>query len=197
MKRSLLPLSLLCVTLISSTAFADHLYLSPNDGSGGNFGFVGEMNGHPLFLGGGTSYGFFNTGGYAPGSTFGGGATLFLSPTIVWIDGVPMEFGFPQTDSFIGMSSFILPTDGKSFTMPVGIGFSAIGINFDTEQTIQVGGGASGKISFGFDPFTGLYYPGAFVQSPVAQVPEPCTLGLIGTGIIGIMASARKRLKRT
>jgi hypothetical protein len=192
MRRFLLPLSLLCVTLISSTAFADHIYLIPNDGSGGNFGFVGQMNGHQLFLSGGTPYDFFGIGGYSPGSTFGGGATLFLYSTIVWIDGMPMEFGFPQTDSTIFISSFTLPTNGKDFTKFVEIGFSGIGINFDTGQTIGVGGGASGTISFNFSPETGLYYPGDFVQAP-----EPGTLGLIGIGIIGILGSARKRLTRT
>lgn len=192
MKRFLLSLSLLCVTLISSTAFADHLYLSPNDGSGGNFGFVGQMNGHQLFLSGGTPYFFFGTGGYAPGSAFGGGDTLYLSSTVVWIGGLPQEFFFPQTDSTIFISAFTLPTSGKDFTMFVQIGFSAMGINFDTGQTIQVGGGASGQIPFFFEPNTGLYYPGAFVEAP-----EPGTLGLIGIGVMGILGVARKRLNRT
>jgi hypothetical protein len=192
MKRSLLLLSLLCATLISSTAFADHLYLIPNDGSGGNFGFVGQMNGHPLSLSGGTSYSFFGFAGYFPGSVFGGGDTLFLDPTVVWIDGVPMEFGFPQTDSSIFISSFTLPTNGTSFTKFVTVDFSATGINFDTGQTIGIGGVANGKIAFYFSPDTGLYYPGNFVQAP-----EPGTLGLIGIGIIGILGSARKKLMRT
>jgi hypothetical protein len=71
MKHFLLVLSLLCVTLISSTAFADHIYLSPNVGFGDNFRFAGRMNGHPLFLFGGTPSYFFGTDGYEPGSTFG------------------------------------------------------------------------------------------------------------------------------
>ena len=190
MKRSVLPLSLLCVTLLCSTAFADHLYLFPNSGSGDNFGFVGQMNAHQLFLAGGTPYDFFGTGGYAPGSMFGGGTTLFLYPTIVWIDGVPLEFGFSQNDSTIFISPFTLPTNGKGFTMFVQIGFSAIGVNVDTGQTIRVGGGAAGRIPFSFEPNTGLYYPEAFVQAA-----EPATLGFFGTGIIGILGLARRRLK--
>lgn len=148
MRRLLLPLSLLCVTLISSTAFADHIYLTPNNGSGDNFGFVGQMNGHQLFLSGGTPYDFFGIGGYASGSTFGGASTLFLYPTTIWIDGVPMEFGFPQTNSTIFISSFTLPTNDKDFTKFVDISFGATGINFDTGQTIGVGGGAIGKSLF-------------------------------------------------
>jgi hypothetical protein len=192
MKRFLLVLSLLCLTLISSTAFADHIYLIPNDGSGDNFGFVGQMNGHQLLLSGGTPYDFFGTGGYAPGSIFGGGATLFLYPAVVWIGGLPLEFGFPQSDSIIFISSFTLPTNGKDFTKFVEIGFSAMGRSFDTGQTIAVGGGAAGKMFFYFSPDSGLYYPGAFVQAP-----EPSTVGFIGIGIVGILGSARKRLKRT
>ena len=192
MKRSLLLLSVLFVTLISSTAFADRIYLGPNDGSGDNFGFVGQMNGHQLFLSGGTPYYFFGVGGYEPGSTFGGGDTLFLYPTVAWVDGVPEEFNFPQTDSYIFMSSFTLPAVGKDFTEFVEIGFSAVGISFDTGQTIGIGGGARGKISFYYSPDSGLYYPGAFVQAP-----EPSTVEFIGIGIIGILGSARKRLKKT
>jgi len=189
MRRFLLPLSLLCVTLISSSAFADHIYLIPNVGSGDNFTFIQQINGHRLFLSGGTPFDFFGIGGYSPGSTFGGGAALFLSPAFVWIDGMPTEFSFPDATIFI--SSFTLPTNGKDFTEFVDIGFSASGINFDTGQTIELGGGASGKISFSFNPETGLYYPGDFVQAP-----ESGTLGLIGIGIIGILGSARKRLTR-
>ncbi len=191
MKRFLLPLFLLFVTLTSSTAFADHIYLRPNDGSGDNFRFVGQMNGHPLVLLGGTPSYFFITDGYAPGSTFGGAATLFLYPTVVWIDGVPLEFDFDPTNSGIFMSSITLPTDDKSFTIPVQIYFDAWGINSDTGQTIQVGGFASGKIPVYFDSNTGLYYPETFVQAP-----EPGTLGFVGTGMIGILASVRKRLKK-
>jgi hypothetical protein len=174
MKRFLLPLFLLFVTLTSSTAVADHIYLRPNDGTGDNCRFVGQMNGHPLALSGGTPFYFFTTDGYAPGSTFGGGAELFLYPAVVWVDGVPLEFDFPTTDSGIFMSSITLPTDDKSFTIPVQIGFSAVGINSDTGQTIQLGGAASGKITVYFDSH----------------------IGFVGTGMIGILASVRKRLKK-
>jgi hypothetical protein len=191
MKRFLLSLPLLFLTLMSSTAFADHIYLIPNDGSGDNFGFIGYMNGHQLFLDGGTPYDFFGDGGYAPGSVFGGGDTLYLYPADVWINGAPMAFGFPDTMSVIFGSSITLPTNGRDFTVPWQIGFSATGVSFDTGQAIQVGGYASGKLSFYDSPVSGLYYPGSFVQTP-----EPGTLGLLGTGIIGILASTRKRLKR-
>lgn len=191
MKCFLLSLPLLFLTLISSTALADQVFLIPNDGSGDNFGFIGYMNGHQLFLDGGTPYDFFGNGGYAPGSVFGGGATLYLYSTDVWINGAPMLFGFPDTMSFVFGSSITLPTNGIDFfTVPWQIGFSATGVSFDTGQTIQVGGQGSGKLSFYYSSATRLYYPGSFVQTP-----EPGTLGLLGTGIIGILAVTRKRLK--
>ena len=156
-----------------------------------NFGFIGYKNGHQLFLGGGTPFDFFGNGGYAPGSVFGGGATLFLDPADVWINGAPMEFGFPETMSFIFGSSITLPTNGRDLTVPWQIGFSATGVSFATGQTIQLGGQGSGKLSLFFNPVTNLYYPGSFVQTP-----EPGTLGFLGTGILGILASAGKRLKK-
>lgn len=168
MKRSLLLLSVLFVTLISSTAFADRIYLGPNDGSGDNFGFVGQMNGHQLFLSGGTPYYFFGVGGYEPGSTFGGGDTLFLYPTVAWVDGVPEEFNFPQTDSYIFMSSFTLPAVGKDFTEFVEIGFSAVGISFDTGQTIGIGGGQEEKYLF-----ITVLIPDCTTPEPSYKLPSP------------------------
>jgi hypothetical protein len=181
-----LPLTLLLIALTSATAFADHLYLQPNNGSGDNFAYVTQMNGHPLTLFGGITASFFSSDGYPAGSTLGGQTELFLYSTVVWIGGIPTEFFFPPGTLF--MSTLTLPTDGSAFRVPVQIGFSATGINFDTGETIDVSGGASGSISFYFS--NGFYYPNAFEQAP-----EPGTLGLIGTGLVGIVAVARKKLR--
>jgi hypothetical protein len=182
--------------LASGTAFADHIYLSPNDGSGGNFGFSGWMNGHPLHLGGGTDPYSFGIFGYDPGSTVSGGA-LFLSGTIIWIDNVPTEVVFPGAGSFSidsianPFSGIVMPTDGRdSFRVPVIVSFGHTGIVFGSDLTIDVGGHARGFIAFSLGA-DGRYYP-----SPFMQAPEPGTLALVGTGMLSILGFARRRIRR-
>jgi PEP-CTERM motif len=176
--RRVLALSFLFVFLmLSATAFADHLVLDPNGGSGGNFAYFTRANGHPLVLSGGTDYFFFGNIGYPTGLRLGGDGALFLDSAVLWIDGTPMEFFFnPGT---ISMTSFTLPTDGRDFRALVDITFFASGFNFDTGQTINVGGGARGSVSFSFS--NGFYYANSFVEAP-----EPATLSLVGMGLIGI-----------
>src|SRR5262249_42974112 len=92
----------------------------------------------------------------------------------------------------ISMTSFVLPTNGRDFIVPVNISFEASGFNFDTEQRINLGGGDSGWIGFSYS--NGLYYPGDFVQGvqPVT-VPEPATLGLIMMGLMSVAGIAGKK----
>ena len=118
------------------------------------------------------------------------GGELFLYSTVIWVGGIPTEFSFPGSGS-IGISPTItIPTDGRDFfRVFVDVNFSHTGINFETGQTINVSGGAFGSISF-FRDANGNYDPDQFVEAP-----EPATLGLIGTGLIGIAAAAGKGLR--
>lgn len=182
--------SLLFVSLLSIPALADGITLFPNSGAGDNFAYVSQRNGHPLLLFGGTDPSFFSGDGYSAGARVGGEGGLFLYSTTLWIDGNPLEFFFDSATIF--MTSFTLPTNGKDFIVPVVIGFTASGFNFDTEQRIDLSGGGSGWIGFQFS--NGFYYASDFVQGPPpVMVPEPATLGLIGTGLTGIAALARKK----
>lgn len=186
MKR--LPHLTLFIALLSATAFADHLYLVPNS-SGDNFGYVAQMNGHPLDLSGGTNPGFLSSIGYQPGSTAGGSGELYLYSTVIWFNGTPTEFDFAGAGS-IFMTPIQIPTDGRDFLRaPVEISFSHTGTDSLTGLTLDVSGGASGSIAFYLAP-DGLYHADAFVQAP-----EPGTLAFMGTGLMTIMALARKRLR--
>jgi len=183
MKYSL-SLTVLFVALLSAPAFGDHLYLAPNC-CGDNFGYTSRS----LRLFGGTDPWFLSSDGYAPGSTVGGEGALYLYSTFVTVGGESLEFYFYPGSIF--MSSFTLPTNGKDFRALVGIGFNITGINYDTERTIDLNGGAHGSISFYFSDATGLYYASDFVQAP-----EPATFGLIATGLTGIAVLVRKRFCR-
>lgn len=109
MKRSCL--TLLFLAMMSATAVADRLYLTPNY-VGDNFGYSTYMNGHPLHLSGGTDPFFLNGDGYLPGTTLGGG-TLYLYSAVIWLNGTPTEFSFPPGS--ISMTPFTLPTNGSGF----------------------------------------------------------------------------------
>jgi hypothetical protein len=123
------------------------------------------MNGHPLVLGGGLEPSFFGSFGYQPGLLLGGSTELFLDSNVIWIGGIPTEFFFPPGTLF--MTSFTLPTNGRSFKVPVEISFFITGVNFDTGQTIDVSGGASGSIFVFFAP------NGCITQTPSYKLPSP------------------------
>jgi hypothetical protein len=182
-----LGVTLLFISLISTSALADSLYLVPNC-CGDNFGYSTTFGGHPLHLSGGTDPFFLSSDLYQPGATVGGGGGLFLYAVTMWVNGMPQSFSF--SSGSIGMTGFTLPTDGRAFfTAPVQIGFSAIAVNDETGETLNLGGGARGSISFYMSP-DGFYY-----AAPFTQAPEPATLGLFGTGLLGILAAVRKRMK--
>ena len=83
-----------------------------------------------------------------------------------------------------------LPTDGRSFRAFVEIGFSAARTDYETGATITASGGSFGSISFYFSEPVGLYYPSDF-----HEVPEPATLEFVATGLVSILALARKELR--
>ncbi len=196
MKRSLWAI-LFCVVLLSSGMFADSIntmiFFTPNDGTGDNFAFRQSLNGTNLAMNisifGGTSYFFFNTNGYAPGSILGGSTDVFFSDfNIVTINGTQHDLAFRNGPGTLFMSSIFLPTNGKSFTANVELDFMVLGTVADTGQLLNISGSQVGKIAFTFED--GAYYAGNFTP-----VPEPSALVLMGSGLIGILGLARRRLR--
>jgi PEP-CTERM motif len=180
--------TLVLFVLMSGSAFATSVTIRffPNDGSGDNFQFLQQGGGIVIGIQGGTPFSFFNIEGYAPGSTLGGTTDVFFSGGFIQFGGNSSELGFSFPGTLF-LSSFTLPTNGKDFTAQVEVDFSTIVTIADTGQPLDVDGGAVGKIPFHL--FNGLYYAGGFTT-----VPEPGMLTLMGTGLLGILALARKRL---
>jgi hypothetical protein len=194
MRRFLWATPLLLV-LISSGAWADSvsLYLAPNYGSGDNFGIEQQIGAMTVIVGGGTETGFFDgfPSEYAPGQTVGGFGTVYLDFGEAEIGGVSYDLNVTTGSLF--MSSITLPTNGATtVTDLVELGFNTFATVFNTGQGISVGGSAKGTITFDLG-YNGFYYAaGQFTPSPA---PEPGTVGLIGTGLIGIFSVARRRLR--
>jgi PEP-CTERM motif-containing protein len=179
-----LAFTLLLVALLSAPAFGNHLYLAP-DCCGDNFAYTSGS----LVLFGGTDPFFLDASGYMPGSTVGGSGSLYLYSTFLQVNGQNLEFFF--TPGSIFMTPFTLPTNGSDFRALVYMYFSANGLNYETGLTTSVGGNSSGSISFYFSPVSGFYYPSSFVEAP-----EPGTLQLMGSGLVGIATLVRRRFHR-
>lgn len=176
------------LVLSAGTVFADTMiFFVPNDGSGDNFGALLRSGGTTIGVYGGTDpYYFGSSRPYAPGTELGGGTTLFVGGGFIRFHGSTQELEAFQLGDFF-MSNFTLPTNGKDVTIPVTIEFSASLMNPDTGEIFDLGGSTKGKVKFRF--FDGGYYAESFTA-----VPEPETLGLLGSGLIGVLALARKRL---
>ena len=189
MKRLLVGILLLC-SLVSAEAFANTIigYI-PNDGSGDNFGFITYGPGFFIAGFGGTPADFFNTLGYAPGSTLGGFTDIFFSDGFAKIGPNSSEVFYNVGTLFLSTITF--PTNGQNFRAPVSVGFDAIGTSVDTGNSFEVSSGADGYIQFYFS--SGAYFADSrgFVETP-----EPGTLSLLCIGVLGVIARGGNKLLR-
>jgi len=195
MKRFLWVAPILFVAAMSVGASADtvQIFLFPNDGSGDNFGFQQQGKGGSIILGGGTPFAYFNAiQGYAAGSPFGGSTPVFIDS--VELNGTIVDT-IANSSCTLFIPSFTFPTDGTGVGMQVTATFSGTLVVYDANnhlQQININDHAEGFLSFYYDSTTGLYYP----SSPViftGTTPEPGTLGLMTTGILGMLGIARRK----
>jgi hypothetical protein len=196
MKRLLWALPLL-VAVMSANALADsvNIFLAPNDGSGDNFAFLSQASGVSVNIQGGIPFGAFSTQGFAPGSGFGLSTDVFFSSGTIQLGNNVYDILFSGPGTLF-VSSFTFPTNGQGFSILASASFSASGFIFiDGQQTpVSVGGSGLGTMTFSFDPSTGLYY-GNLTKFSSTTVPEPGTLGLMGTGLIGMLGFVRSKLR--
>lgn len=190
MKRLLWIITMLFVWM-SCNAFADTIIeLVPNDGSGDNFVALQRNGADFINMRGGTPPFYYDYSGYSPGTTLGGPTALYIDSAMAQIGGHGYELQVINGPGVLDLSSFTFPTNDQSFQVPVSIDFSVDMLIVETGDPITVSGFASGHMAFTYSEFDGLYYPaGGFAT------PEPGTLGLLGTGLLSILALARARLR--
>jgi hypothetical protein len=190
MKRLLGATLLLFAFSVLAGATSISIYLTPNDGSGDNFGFGVQGLGYLVGGGGGVPYDFFNVEHtYLPGRVFGGETDTFFSSG--FLQKGKQFFTVNWDPGTLTVSDFTFPTNGKPFTVAVVLSISATGIVADTGMPISASGSERGHMSFAYDRDAGAYYAlGGFTP-----VPEPRSLILFAVGLFGIGAQVRKQIR--
>jgi len=186
----------------TGSTFADSIIigLSPNNGTGDNFGFRLSGPGLVISIDGGVDVGYFNDLGYAPGSTLGGTTTVFFSSdtTTIRIGDTTYDLGQTGQGSTLFITNFTLPDNGKNFAIQVQATFFGSLLYFDANgqlHTFDISRGAPGTMTFTWDPSLGLYFANPVVFSTATVTPEPGSLGLMVTGLISMLGVARRRLR--
>jgi hypothetical protein len=192
MKRFLwaIPLVFVLISLRANANSITTIFLIPNDGSGDNFGFFQQSPTRTIEVQGGIPFSVFNAFGFAPGSNLGGTTDVFFDNGSIVIGGISHDLAFNETGTLF-ISSITLPTNGANgFSTLVTLTFSVGATTVDTFQPVNIFGGATGTATFSL--FDGNYYAQGITAT--STVPEPGAFGLVGTGVLSILAAFRKKL---
>jgi hypothetical protein len=177
-------------------------------GDNASFSFTGPL----INLGGGgtaqcdwCSFGNFSL---TPGSSLNPSIGLINTSTngTATIGGQTFDLsqGFLFSSSITALSSFTFPTDGRSsFTVSVPAGFSEPFIQGSAlslpNYYLQILGYGVGTMSlnFTFVPQNGApsFYEFSRGQFSLVSTPEPGTLGMMATGLAGIVGMIRKKTR--
>jgi hypothetical protein len=185
-----------------------NLDIFPNDGSGENVGF--SFTSPNTLIDGIAGTDCFDWCGIAdslpPGSTLGPSSGLFFdSLQHVTIGGK----SFDSESSFIFNSSInpagtvFFPTDGNDFTVTIPASLdSPLTLLLSNGKTVLVNIPAGQlTLTFGFSPAQGdipatyFFSQGSYVAT--TATPEPGSFLLLGTGLVGVLGAARKKLLRS
>lgn len=192
----------------SFTATTASFYFGANYGAGDNVIFsltgpgvnVGAFGGTPYYswLGGNPYVGF------APGSVGGGSATVIFDEGMFGTLG-PYNPSNSTFNTFgccttVYAGTFTFPTNGKNFTVQVPATICCIngtilpltGPNLPFFVSVPSG---SLRVTWSYQTYNGvgLYY---FESATFASTPEPASLVLMGTGLLGVLGCARRKFNR-
>jgi hypothetical protein len=207
-----LRMSSLVLLLLASLMFfvrpakADSLsvvyYINLNGGSGDNAASLISGPGTLMFTGGGTVCGGYCTpGSFAPGTTLNASIPLldFGNSAIGVFRGANIDpnstFSVGGTSLVAGSFTFPSFQNGVYFTVTVPASMGTIHI-FTQTQTFpfQV---APGQLRLTFEFDSGRYYfDNAQYTSAAVVTPEPQTLVLFGSGLLGITAASFRKFRQ-
>jgi hypothetical protein len=183
-------------------------FVNIGEGDNDSFSFTG-----PLINvgGGGTAYCdwcSFGNFSLTPGSSLTPNIGLIFDNTngTATIGGQTFDLsqGFLFSSSITALSSFTFPTDGRSsFTVSVPAGFSEPFIQGSAlslpNYSLQIDNFGTMVLNFDFFPHNGggppSYYELSRGQFSLVSTPEPGTLGMMATGLAGIVGMIRKKTR--
>jgi hypothetical protein len=139
------------------------------------------------------STGTLATGSISGGGTFNGGGSFSIVGQGKWLAGLP---GSPKGKSTLFSGSFVGPID---WTLDSKVGpketFTLTG---DIAGTLYNGVSVTGTTSQNFYTYNGQLIAGighiTVGNTALNTIPEPGTLGLLGTGLVGIAGIFRRKL---